>query len=58
MDASGQIYFAPEGEIPEEDIARLRDAAKADLESQLERIRREETLHDHHALAKLTGHTS
>jgi len=58
MDRSGQIYFAPEGEIPDEDIERLREAAKADMEDHLERFLREQTLHDPNAQVKLTGHTS
>jgi hypothetical protein len=35
MDANGQIYFAPEGEIPEEDIKRLH--AAEDAEERLQR---------------------
>lgn len=58
MDANGQIYFAPEDEIPDEDIERLRLAAKADVEERFERLRQERTVRDPLAHVKLTGHTS
>jgi hypothetical protein len=53
MDANGQIYFASEGEIPDEDIERLRLTAKADLEERFERFRQERTVRDPLAVAKL-----
>lgn len=49
MDANGQIYFAPEDEIPRIDIERLRVAVKADLDERLERLLREETVRDQRA---------
>lgn len=41
MDKDGNIYRAPEEEIPQEDVDRLRQALRDDLESTVERLAKE-----------------
>jgi hypothetical protein len=53
MDANGQIYFAPEDEIPQEDVERLKEAAALDFEERFERLQQERTVRDPLAVAKL-----
>lgn len=55
MNEHGQIYFAPEDEIPEEDVERLRVASQADLEAAFERFVQEKTVSDPKALALIIG---
>ena len=42
MDSSGQMYFAPEDLLPQEDLDRMRDAEKLELarRAQVEKDRR------------------
>ncbi len=53
MDANLQTYFAPEDEIPEDDARRYKEALRAEIDGNMERLRAEMTVRDPKALAKI-----
>jgi hypothetical protein len=46
MDADGQVYFAPEDEIPGDDVERYKKALREEIDANLEKLRVELTTKD------------